>query len=67
MTRNEEREALRDKVVVQFAEMGIETQPCRSCGEPIVFMKTTRGKWQPVDLYLESHFANCPGAKEFRQ
>jgi hypothetical protein len=67
MTGHEEREELRKKVVTQFAEMGIDTQACRSCGEPIVFMKTTKGKWQPVDLYLESHFANCPAAKEYRR
>ena len=62
-TFNEEREEFRAKVVRQMAEMGIDILACRSCGDPIVFMKTTSGKWQPVDLYLESHFANCPGAE----
>ena len=67
MTGNEEREKLRDTVMARFAAMGIDNSHCKSCGEPIIFMMTTRGKWQPMDFYLESHFANCPAAKEYRR
>jgi len=67
LTGNEERENLKKTVMEKFAAMGIDNDHCRSCGEPIIFLKTTRGKWQPVDFYLESHFANCPNAKEYRR
>ena len=66
-TGNQEREDFRAKVVAQLAEMGIDVGVCRNCNEPIIFLKTTKGKWQPVNMYLESHFSDCPGAREFRR
>ena len=54
---------------------------CSSCGEYIVWVKTERGKWMPVDAdsFEEgdervfdsskhiSHFATCPHADEHRK
>ena len=62
-----EREAFRKKVEEQMHAMGIQTKECRDCGEPIIFLPTNKGKFQPVDMFLESHFANCPGADKFRR
>ena len=67
MTGNEERDKFRAKVIEQLAEMGIDVQTCSRCGDPIIFLKTTKGKWQPVNMALESHFSDCPAAKEFRR
>lgn len=53
---------------------------CRSCGAPLVFLKTDTGKLIPVDKktadvadeYFDrdrhtSHFATCPDAKKWRK
>lgn len=53
---------------------------CRSCGDPIVWMRTTNGKPIPVEpddidpddeLFdpqkHKSHFSNCPHADEHRR
>lgn len=66
-TFNEEREEFRAKVEQRMGEMGVNLMACRTCGEPIFFLKTHADKWQPIDLYLESHFANCPGAAQHRR
>lgn len=60
--------------------MKLETTPCRSCGEEIVFIKTAAGKVMPVDAYSVevgdtqfdkdrhvSHFSTCKYAKEHRR
>lgn len=64
---NQEREEFRGIVVERLAEMGIDVGTCRKCGEPIIFLKTTKGRWQPVNMYLESHFSDCPAAGDFRR
>lgn len=46
---------------------GIEPMPCRSCGEPIVFVKTVRGGAMPLDLELRNHFLTCPKDDEHRR
>jgi hypothetical protein len=66
-TGAQEREEFRNRVILAIKAMGIETKPCSWCDEPLIFMKTHAGKWQPVDMYLESHFANCPRAGAFRR
>ncbi len=67
ITGAQEREEFRNRVILAIKVMGIETKPCSRCDEPLIFMKTHTGKWQPVDMYLESHLANCPGAGSFRR
>jgi hypothetical protein len=67
ITGAQEREDFRSRVELAIKTLGIETRPCSRCDEPLIFMKTHAGKWQPVDMYLESHFANCEGAAEFRR
>jgi len=62
--------------------MARETQACRACGKPLVFLKTTRGTSMPVDadsvpadadygLFEPgkhvSHFSTCPNADQFRK
>lgn len=54
-------------------------QPCRACSKPILFFPPTAGKVpldvesaiedpkNPVGLRLESHFAHCPKAADFRR
>jgi hypothetical protein len=64
---NQEEEDFRQKVVSALAEMGIDVGECRSCGEPIIFLKTTAGKWMPVNMALQSHFSDCPAADRFRK
>ena len=66
-TGNQEKEEFRAKVVEQLAEMGIDVATCSKCGDPIIFLKTTKGKWQPVNMYLESHFSDCAAAESFRR
>jgi hypothetical protein len=40
--------------------------PCRSCGAPIYFVRTERGKLMPMDAETgETHFATCPQAKQW--
>lgn len=47
------------------------TTSCRSCGAPVVFVRTQSGRWMPVeangDKRGESHFAHCPQAAEHRR
>lgn len=54
---------------------------CKGCGAPIVFMKTRKGKYIPVDAEsiktnevffnpnsgMIAHFATCPKAQDFRK
>lgn len=40
---------------------------CRSCGAEIWFVKTKAGKSAPYTAEALSHFADCPGAQEFRR
>lgn len=40
---------------------------CRGCGAEIEFWRTPKGKIIPLDAgTLESHWATCPKAKDFR-
>ena len=57
------------------------TGRCRACFREIVFLKTVKGKWMPVNaetaqpeetIYSKekghiSHFVDCPKAKEFKK
>ena len=38
---------------------------CNSCGAPIKWVKTLKGKFHPVDLDGETHFATCPHSKDW--
>lgn len=45
---------------------------CRSCGEPIIWCLTAKGKKMPVDVPDDdgpttSHFATCPDAGQWRK
>lgn len=41
---------------------------CRSCGRPVAWIITAKGKKMPVDLGSgESHFATCPEAAKWRK
>lgn len=46
---------------------------CRSCGAVVLWVETQGGKRMPVDYppdessLVESHFATCPQAKEWRR
>lgn len=45
---------------------------CRSCGEPIIWTVTARGKKMPVDVPVDdepttSHFATCKDADQWRK
>lgn len=45
---------------------------CRSCGEPIIWCITAKGKKMPVDIPegdepTTSHFATCPDAEQWRK
>lgn len=60
-------ENLKLLVKQRFDKMGIETKTCRACPEDIIFLKTKRGTYMPVTLALKPHFADCPGAKQFRK
>lgn len=66
-TGAQENERFREEVVRRLAAAGIEVQECRSCGDPILFLKTNAGKWQPLNMGLESHFGDCPEANKHRR
>lgn len=40
---------------------------CAGCGEPIVWRRTERGRWEPVNPDGVSHFVTCPEAAAFRR
>ncbi len=62
-------------------DLKARTRECRSCGSPIVWMKTAAGKNMPVDADTvydpdveifdkdvhTSHFATCPDAVRHRR
>jgi hypothetical protein len=64
---NMQRETFRRQVEANLRELGVDILKCRSCDEPLIFLKTTKGKWHPVNMYLESHFSDCPAAKTYRK
>jgi hypothetical protein len=52
-------------------------ETCRSCGAKIIWAKTLQGKaiplsvasieWRGKERYANSHFSDCPDAKDWRQ
>lgn len=40
---------------------------CRHCNERIYWVKSKRGKNMPIQADALSHFAECPGADDFRR
>jgi hypothetical protein len=40
---------------------------CRSCGEPVAWCLTSRGKRMPLNPDGVSHFATCPQATAWRK
>ena len=44
---------------------------CSKCGEEIYWAQTKNSKWMPIseddEGRMESHFAACPFAKDFRR
>lgn len=56
----------RKKITFEYA--GQPLQKCGKCNATIFFVTTTTGKQMPVNKEtLESHFADCPAAKQFRK
>jgi hypothetical protein len=51
----------------KLEEANIAISECFSCGEEIIFLKTIKGKWMPLDMDLEPHWAKCPEADKFRK
>lgn len=63
------------------SDEGTRNVPCKSCGQPIIFLATTRGNTMPVNAETVkpgetrydmnkghvSHFATCPKAAEHRK
>lgn len=40
-----------------------KVEHCRSCGAPVEWRKTAKGRWCPYDAGTEvSHFETCPDA-----
>lgn len=51
-----------------FEYDGEEKVKCRACGREIFFKRMESGKLMPVSYEsLESHFADCPNASDFRK
>ena len=47
---------------------GNEVSQCKSCGELINWIKTSNGKFTPVNLVDGlTHWATCPDAKKFKK
>jgi len=41
---------------------------CKSCGREIVWGKTQKGKYIPLELTpLQPHFISCPQSKEWKR
>ena len=38
---------------------------CKSCGAPIMWLKTDKGKWMPVDIKTEQFYPDPVGAKTY--
>lgn len=61
-------EILFEKVVEdKLVEADIALTPCKGCGELLIFLKTEKGKWMPLDMNLEPHWAKCPDRDKFRK
>jgi hypothetical protein len=58
---------LDDQVREKLEEANIAISECKDCGEDIIFLKTKKDKWMPLDMNLEPHWAKCPGATKFRR
>lgn len=68
-------------IAASFAADKPKDTECRSCGKPIIWLLTAKGKWMPVDaetvegeqdLYNAdkghmTHFATCPQSKRWSQ
>ena len=53
---------------IKFEYSGELLQKCGKCDAIIFFAKMASGKTMPVNKEtLESHFADCPAAKQFRR
>jgi len=44
-----------------------EPAKCKACNQEMWFINTKSGRLMPVQGNGEPHFANCPGADEFRR
>lgn len=62
---DEEREAPKGPLFEIPA--GATSTPCRSCGAPVYWVTTRRGKKMPVNADGTSHFASCPQAGKWRR
>jgi hypothetical protein len=55
------------KVEEKLLNADINIAECTYCGELIIFLKTTKGKWMPLDMNLEPHWGKCSGANQARK
>jgi hypothetical protein len=46
---------------------GEQPGACRSCGAPVMWVETKRGKRAPLNPDGTSHFATCPQAASWRK
>ncbi len=56
------------KLKITYPYAGEPVKPCSACGTPIFFKLMKSGKYMPVNRdTLESHFADCGSASDFRK
>lgn len=81
MNETDEQPAKRRRVDFPVPRGVVEhrQEPCKACGQPIVFFNPTAGRSpldvassiddpaNPTSVRLESHFAHCPRADTFRR
>lgn len=57
-----------DRPKITYPYAGQAVQKCAKCPAMIFFHKTEAGKFIPINKEtLESHFADCPAAAQFRR
>lgn len=51
----------------RLEELPLPIRKCRDCDKEIFFITTKSGKGLPITMDLRVHFADCPGAQNFRK
>ena len=57
----------RHNIVALYKAIGADEGKCRHCGKRIWWVTTKSGKPSPSTVDGLSHFADCPGASNFRK
>jgi hypothetical protein len=58
---------LRSNIKTLYGHLGFEQGNCRACGRLIWWGVTKAGKRAPYTADALNHFADCPGADQFRK